>query len=144
MENFLKNNSLIYQPPVFMGLALTSYSAAHHLRTRIMDFFKSPRPMILAVKAFFEIFKTYSILRFLSQTQIDNRINPPKEPLMKMEKTSLIQQMSKQLAPSTKLKQVLKCLSEPLTLYLYDTIQECFRGDINRVDWNGQYFYQVQ
>ena len=87
-----------------------------------MDFFKSPRPMILAVKAFFEIFKTYSILRFLSQTQIDNRINPPKEPLMKMEKTSLIQQMSKQLAPSTKLKQVLKCLSEPLTLYLYDTI----------------------
>ena len=84
MEIFIKNNSIIHQPPVFIGLALTQYSTVNHLRTRIMDFFKSPRPMILAVKAFFEIFKTYSILKFLSSAQIDARINPLKEPLLKM------------------------------------------------------------
>jgi len=55
-----------------------------------MDFFKSPRPMVLAVKAFIEIFKTYSILKFLSPTQIEARLNPSKEPLTKQEKNNLL------------------------------------------------------
>jgi hypothetical protein len=29
------------------------YSVATELRARVLDFFKSPRPMVLALKAFF-------------------------------------------------------------------------------------------
>jgi len=76
-----------------------------------MDFFKSPRPMVLAVKAFIEIFKTYSILKFLSPTQIEARLNPSKEPLTKQEKNNLLIQIAKTLPASTKIKQVLKSLS---------------------------------
>jgi len=64
---------------MFIGLTLSPYSAASLLRARVLDFFKSPRPMILAVKAFFQIFKSYQILKFLSPEQIEARINPPKE-----------------------------------------------------------------
>lgn len=53
IRKFVKANSLIYLPPLFFGLTVTPYSAANYLRSRVLDFFKSPRPMVLATKAIF-------------------------------------------------------------------------------------------
>lgn len=55
------------------------YSVATELRSRVLDFFKSPRPMVLALKAFFEIFEAYPVLKFLSKDQIKDRLSSPKE-----------------------------------------------------------------
>ena len=66
-QKFIQDNSIINLPPLFIGLAMTQYSTANLLRARILDFFKSPRPLLLAVKAFFQIFKSYSVLKFLSK-----------------------------------------------------------------------------
>ena len=51
---------------------------ATELRSRVLDFFKSPRPMVLALKAFFEIFEAYPVLKFLSKEQIKDRLSSPK------------------------------------------------------------------
>lgn len=67
---YVKGNSIIYLPPLFIGLSVTSYSTATYLRSRVLELFKSPRPMILAVKAIFEIFKTYEVLKYLKKEQI--------------------------------------------------------------------------
>ena len=50
---YIRSNSIIHMPPYFIGLTLTPYSVASALRLKMHDYFKAPRPMVLAVKAFF-------------------------------------------------------------------------------------------
>lgn len=67
IERYVRSNSVIHIQPLFIGLTLSPYSTAVLLKARVLDFFKSPRPLILAVKAFFEIFRIYPILQYLSR-----------------------------------------------------------------------------
>lgn len=67
IKKYVKANSIIYLPPMFVGLSVTPYSAANQLRSKILDFFKSPRPIVLATKAIFEIFQSYPVLKYLSR-----------------------------------------------------------------------------
>jgi hypothetical protein len=52
VEKYVRENSFIYVQPLFIGLTMTPYSTASLLRARVLDFFKSPRPTVLALKAF--------------------------------------------------------------------------------------------
>lgn len=53
IEKYVKRNSIISVLPMFIGLSLTPYSVTSQLRSKILDYFKSPRQMVLAVKAIF-------------------------------------------------------------------------------------------
>lgn len=53
LERYVRTNSIIHLQPLFIGLTLTPYSSADTLKARVLDFFKAPRPLILAIKAFF-------------------------------------------------------------------------------------------
>ena len=143
LSKYIRSNSLIHLPPVFIGLALTPYSTSTLLRARVLDFFKSPRPLLLAIKAFFQIFKTYPILRYLSAEQIESRLNPPKESSMKAQKLQLLQMIVKQLDPNTKIKNIIKTISQPAALYFYDILQQCYQGEIELIGDSRYYYYRV-
>lgn len=53
LKKFITANSIINMPSVFIGLAMTPESAVTRLKSKILDFFKSPRTIILSIKAFF-------------------------------------------------------------------------------------------
>jgi vesicle coat complex subunit len=133
IRRYVKGNSIIYLPPLFIGLSVTPYSTASYLRTRVLDFFKSPRPMVLAIKAFFEIFQAYPVLKYLTKEQIEARLNPPKECSSKKEKLQLLASVSKTFESSTRLKSISKALSQPAALCFHDSLERCFMGRIELV-----------
>ncbi len=51
--------------------------------------------------------------------------------------------IAKQFDPSTNIRTIIKSLSQPAGLCLYDMLEQCFRGEIELIQEYNNYYYRV-